>query len=85
MPRTLQMNSKYDPDLASMCLEWMKDSINHSPEGPVMYDTCGDPENFAEVLHDGTVLAKYVNCAYACFYCACVYKELSALATNTVL
>ena len=54
----LQLNSKYDAELASMCLEWMKDSINHSPEGPVTYNVSGEPENFAEVLHDGTVLAK---------------------------
>ena len=55
------MNSKYYPDLASMCLEWMKDSINHSPEGPVNFDCSGEADNFAEVLHDGSVLAKLID------------------------
>ena len=57
------MAAKYDTELASQVLQWMKDMINSNlgpDEGPVEFSPDGDMKNFAEVLKDGVVLARLV-------------------------
>ncbi|XP_055698820.1 myophilin [Phlebotomus papatasi] len=51
-----KINSKYSDELASECLEWIKE-ITGEPAS-----TSGDMENFYEVLKDGVLLCKLVNC-----------------------
>jgi len=47
--------SKYNDEHASEVLEWIKVITGES------FNTSGDPDNFYEVLKDGTVLCKLVN------------------------
>lgn len=55
----LQINSKYSDELAQECLEWIKE-ITGEP-----INTSGDMDNFFEVLKDGVILCKLVNCIEA--------------------
>jgi hypothetical protein len=52
-----QIRAKYDADLAAQCLEWMHDMINDAGD-PIDFNTDGECQNFAAVLHNGTVLAR---------------------------
>lgn len=52
----LQINSKYSEELAAESLEWIKE-ITSEP-----INTSGDPDNFFEVLKDGVLLCKLINC-----------------------
>lgn len=51
-----KINSKYSEELAQECLEWIKE-ITGEP-----INTSGDMDNFFEVLKDGVLLCKLVNC-----------------------
>lgn len=51
-----QINSKYSEELAAESLEWIKE-ITSEP-----INTSGDPDNFFEVLKDGVLLCKLINC-----------------------
>ncbi len=58
---SLQLAAKFDTELANQVLIWMKDTINSNlaaDEEAVDFDTSGDMKNFANVLKDGTVLAR---------------------------
>lgn len=55
LPRT-QINSKYSEELAAESLEWIKE-ITAEP-----INTSGDTDNFFEVLKDGVLLCKLINC-----------------------
>lgn len=55
----LQINSKYSEELAAESLEWIKE-ITSEP-----INTSGDPDNFFEVLKDGVLLCKLINCIKA--------------------
>lgn len=54
-----KINSKYSDELAQECLEWIKEITNED------ISTSGDMENFFEVLKDGTLLCRLVNCIQA--------------------
>lgn len=54
-----QINSKYSDELAQECLEWIKEITAED------ISTSGDMENFFEVLKDGTLLCRLVNCLQA--------------------
>ncbi|KAL5291250.1 TAGLN3 family protein [Megaselia abdita] len=54
-----KINSKYSDELAQECLEWIKE-ITGEP-----INTSGDMDNFFEVLKDGVLLCKLVNCIEA--------------------
>lgn len=56
---SFQINSKYSEELAQECLEWIKE-ITGEP-----INTSGDMDNFFEVLKDGVILCKLVNCIEA--------------------
>jgi len=51
-----KINSKYSEELAQECLEWIK-IITSEP-----INTSGEMDNFFEVLKDGKLLCKLVNC-----------------------
>lgn len=51
-----QINSKYSEELAAESLEWIKE-ITGEP-----INTSGDMDNFFEVLKDGVLLCKLINC-----------------------
>lgn len=51
-----QINSKYSEELAGESLEWIKE-ITDEP-----INTSGDMDNFFEVLKDGVLLCKLINC-----------------------
>jgi transgelin len=55
----LQINSKYSEELAQECLEWVKEVTNEN------INVSGDMDNFYEVLKDGVLLCKLVNCIQA--------------------
>uniref|UniRef100_A0A2R5LMW9 Transgelin n=1 Tax=Ornithodoros turicata TaxID=34597 RepID=A0A2R5LMW9_9ACAR len=50
-----KIQSKYDPELASQLLVWVKDTTN------LEINTSGDMDTFYEQLKDGTVLCKLIN------------------------
>jgi len=54
-----KINSKYSEELAAESLEWIKE-ITGEP-----INTSGDPDNFFEVLKDGVLLCKLINCIKA--------------------
>lgn len=58
-PHIPQINSKYSDELAQECLEWIKEVTKED------ISTSGDMENFFEVLKDGTLLCRLVNCLKA--------------------
>jgi hypothetical protein len=51
-----KINSKYSEELAQECLEWIRVITNE----PI--NVSGDMDNFYEILKDGTLLCKLVNC-----------------------
>ncbi|XP_067013549.1 myophilin [Anabrus simplex] len=51
-----KINSKYSEELAGECLEWIKIITNED------INTNGDMDNFYELLKDGTLLCRLVNC-----------------------
>lgn len=51
-----KINSKYSEELAAECLEWIKIITNED------ISTNGDMDNFYEILKDGTLLCRLVNC-----------------------
>lgn len=51
-----KINSKYSEELASESLEWIKCITNED------INTNGDMDNFYEILKDGTLLCRLVNC-----------------------
>lgn len=57
---TPQLNSKYDPELASTCLEWARNVILASGD-QLDFPTEGDQDNFFSLLRDGTILARLAN------------------------
>ncbi|XP_055923593.1 myophilin-like [Eupeodes corollae] len=54
-----KMNSKYSEELAQEALEWIKTITEED------INTSGEAENFFEVLKDGVLLCKLVNCLEA--------------------
>ncbi|XP_066249807.1 myophilin isoform X1 [Euwallacea similis] len=50
-----KVNAKYNEELASECLDWVKSVTGED------IDTAGDMDNFYEVLKDGTLLCKLAN------------------------
>lgn len=57
------MAAKFDTELANQVLIWMKEMINSNlaaDEQPVDFDTSGDMQNFADILKDGVILARYI-------------------------
>nr|ACH56840.1 calponin/transgelin [Simulium vittatum] len=54
-----KINSKYSEELAQECLEWIKEVTGEN------INVSGDMDNFFEVLKDGVLLCKLVNCIQA--------------------
>uniref|UniRef100_A0A1W7RAU4 Transgelin n=1 Tax=Hadrurus spadix TaxID=141984 RepID=A0A1W7RAU4_9SCOR len=50
-----KIQAKYDPELASHLLVWLKDVMN------IDISTDGNPENFYAILKDGQVLCRLIN------------------------
>jgi hypothetical protein len=50
-----KINSKYDTELSSQVLQWMRDVMNED------LNTSGEKEAFYETLKDGTVLCRLIN------------------------
>jgi len=51
-----KVNAKYSEELAGECLEWIRAITNED------INCAGDMDNFYEVLKDGTLLCRLVNC-----------------------
>ncbi|XP_034252863.1 myophilin [Thrips palmi] len=51
-----KINSKYSEELAQECLEWIKIITGEN------FNTSGDMDNFYEILKNGTLLCRMVNC-----------------------
>lgn len=51
-----KINSKYSEELAQECLEWIKIISGEN------FNTSGDMDNFYEILKNGTLLCRMVNC-----------------------
>lgn len=51
-----KINSKYSEELAQECLEWIKIITEEN------FNTSGDMDNFYEILKNGTLLCRMVNC-----------------------
>lgn len=51
-----KINSKYSEELAQECLEWIKVITGEN------FNTSGDMDNFYEILKDGTLLCRMINC-----------------------
>lgn len=54
-----QINSKYSDELAQESLEWIREITGEQ------INVSGDMENFYEVLKDGVLLCKLINCVKA--------------------
>lgn len=51
-----KINSKYSDELAQECLEWIKIVTEEN------FNTSGDMDNFYEILKNGTLLCRLINC-----------------------
>jgi len=59
-----KISAKYSAELATQCLEWIKETINDSlndGEEAVDFSTSGDQENLSTILHNGVVLVRLLN------------------------
>jgi (p)ppGpp synthase/HD superfamily hydrolase len=64
-----KINSKYDTELSSQVLQWMRDVMNED------LNTSGEKEAFYETLKDGTVLCR----------CVTSIKHLRCISLNSSL